>query len=76
MEKAYDLKVLVASLKGRGLDIAEDAAGILVEELLNWVMVSAPLSKTPYDDILIAILPIMKSELFKQIDRIDGKVEL
>ena len=75
MEKAYDIKDLVDGLKGKGLDLAEDAAVIVVEAVIDWVGQSAAKSENKYDDLLIAILPILKSEALKLADKIDGKVE-
>lgn len=76
MEKAYDLKALVEKLKAKGLDVAEDAAKIVVEESFAWVEESAKLSATPYDDLLIAVIPVMKKEVLKAVDKIDGISEI
>lgn len=77
MGKAYDLKVLVERLKARGLDLAEDAAMLFVEELEAFVIESALLSKTPYDDILVPIMPQLTKKLKADVvDKIDGKDEL
>jgi len=73
MEKAYDTKALVEKLKGRGLDLAEDAAGIALEEVLAWFEESARMSENKYDDLVIAIIPMLKEEALKQIDKIDSK---
>ena len=72
-QKAYDLKKLTERLKVRGLDVAEEAAAVIVEELSDWVIESAPISKTPFDDVLVAVMPIMKKELLKVVDKIDGE---
>lgn len=76
MEKAYDLKALVEKLKAKGLDVAEDAAKVIVEESFAWVEESAKLSATPYDDLLIAVIPVMKKEVLKAVDKIDGISEI
>lgn len=76
MDKAYDVKVLVEKLKGRGLDLAEDAAMIAVEEALVWLKDSAKVSENSYDDILMAVVPMFEAEIKKQIDKIDGKTDL
>lgn len=73
MEKAYDTKVLVEELKAKGLDVAEDAAAHVLDAVLNWFEASARLSKNKYDDLVIAIVPMLKEEVLKQIDKIDGK---
>ena len=74
MTKAYDIKELVAKLKARGLDIAEEAAKIVVEETLNWTEESCTISPTPYDDILKVIIPVIKPKIMTAIDKIDGQV--
>lgn len=73
MEKAYDLGALVDILKDQGLDLAEDAAKIVVDAVLEWVAQSAAKSENKYDDLLIAVLPILKTEALKLVDHIDGK---
>jgi hypothetical protein len=75
MEKAYDFKALLSGCKERGLDLAEDAAVIFVEELSDWVVESAQKSKTPLDDIAAVAMPLIKREILKFVDKIDGKVD-
>lgn len=74
MEKAYDTTDLVAKLKSRGLDLAEEGAKIVLEEVEKWVTESAKLSATPYDDLALIILPQLKTLALSQIDKIDGAV--
>lgn len=74
MEKAYDLKVLVVALKGRGLDLAEDAAKIIVEEVLNFVHESAIASENKFDDLVSALIPMIKPHILSEVDKIDGKI--
>lgn len=74
MEKAYDLKNLVARLKTKGLDIAEDVAKVALVEVLDWISESAVVSKNNYDDIIVAVMPMLKKAMLEQIDKIDGKV--
>ncbi len=72
--KAYDPLVLLASLKGKGLDVAEDGVKLLIEETLTWVEQSAKLSATPLDDIAMILLPRLKAMALGEADKIDGKV--
>jgi hypothetical protein len=74
MTKAYDIAVLAEKLKGRGLDVAEEAVKVLVEEMFVWVEESAKLSATPYDDMAMIILPQMKAMAVKAVDKIDGQI--
>lgn len=71
---AYDLKDLVSKLKGRGLDVAEEAGKVVVEELVSWLQESAALSATPFDNIALVILPEIKRLALEVVDKIDGKV--
>lgn len=73
--KAYDLKVLTEKLKSRGLDLAEDSAKIVAEELFAWIKESAGVSETPYDDMALLILPQLEKIAFESIDKIDGKID-
>lgn len=74
MEKAYDVKVLLEGLKGKGLDLAEEAGKIVVEELFVWLEASAKVSTTPYDDMALIILPKLKEMALEVTDKVDGKV--
>lgn len=73
MDKAYDVKDLVARLKDKGMDVAEDVAKVALVEVLEWFKESAQLSNNSYDDLLIAVMPMLKAEMLKQIDKIDGE---
>lgn len=74
MEKAYDLKDLALRLKGRGLDIAEEASKVIIVEVLGWVEDSAKLSATPYDDMGLIVVPKIKELALQYADKIDGQV--
>ena len=69
-----DFGKLVEILKDHGLDIAEEAAKVLVEDVLNWVEQQVIASPNKYDDLVLAILPILKPKLLEAIDKIDGEV--
>jgi len=74
MTKAYDVKVLIARYKEKGLDIAEEAAKILLEETFDWVEESAKLSSNVYDDAGLLIVPTAKKFVLEAIDKIDNQV--
>jgi len=57
-----------------GKDIAEEAAKVLVEETLAWFAESAKLSATPYDDMALVVLPLIKDAALGLVDKIDGQV--
>jgi hypothetical protein len=80
MLKPFDTAVLVAKLKGRGieikieaLDVAEKAGVILVDEVFAWTEQSVKLTQNPYDDFALAVLPPVKSFILAKVDEIDGQ---
>lgn len=72
MTNAYDLKDLVERLKPHGLELAEDSAKVLVEQVLAWVKDSALASENKFDDLTLAVLPVIEEYVLKQVDKIDG----
>jgi hypothetical protein len=72
-KKAYDLKKLVDKLKEDGLDVAEDAAKLVLEKTLEWVKESADESDSIVDDILVKFIPTLKDYIMDEIDKIDGE---
>lgn len=73
MNKAYELKALVEKLKARGLDVAEEAAKIMLEETCNWLQESAALSENKIDDIAALGIPQLKLIVLPLVDKIDGQ---
>lgn len=74
MTKAYDLAALVAKLKLRGLDVGEEVAKGIFEDGLDWLVESALVSKTPFDDLAVGLVVPLKAQVLAAIDKIDGKV--
>lgn len=70
---AYDIKVLGEKLKVRGLNVTEDALKGLVEDVFTWTEESVKASATPYDDIALGVLPVIKAATLAKIDEIDGQ---
>lgn len=60
MEQAYDLKVLVDKLKARGLELTEETAKGAIVDVCDWLEQSAKVSKTPWDDVALVVLPQAK----------------
>jgi hypothetical protein len=73
MQKAYDLGELVAKLKSRGLDVAEEAAKVIVEETCDWAIESASLSENKIDDLIGLGIPQLKALMLPLVDKIDGQ---
>jgi len=72
MEKAWELKALVEELKGKGLDIAEDAAKHVVVAVLDWAEKSIELTENKIDDMGLGFLPKLKEAALAAADKIDG----
>lgn len=73
VEKAYDIKVLAAKLKARGLDVAEEAAKIMVEETCAWIVESSVVSENKIDDVVALGIPQLKVLALGLADKIDGQ---
>jgi hypothetical protein len=70
---AYEVKALAEKLKSKGLEVAEDAAKVVVEETLQWVAEEAVKSENKIDDLLVAIIPVVKPHILAAVDKIDQK---
>ena len=70
---AFELNDLVEKLKAKGLPIAEDLAGEVVNAVFEWIEEEVVESENKYDDLALAILPAVKPFIFKYIDKIDGQ---
>jgi len=68
-----DFNSLKDKLKDHGLDLAEDATRLLVEDVLDWVAEEVIKTENKYDDMLVAIIPMVKPALLKAVDKIDGE---
>ena len=73
-KKAYDPKELLAKLKDHGLDLAEDAAGKVLDSTFAWLKESAALSENKMDDMVAPLLLPLEGYVKTQIDKIDGEV--
>lgn len=71
MEKAYDLKGLVEELKGQGLELAEEAAKVVVNGVFNWLEKSAELSDNKYDDLAKVLYPQLKAYALGKAEEIN-----
>lgn len=71
---AYDLKSLVEKFKAKGLDLAEEAAQLVVDSVFEWIPEEAAKTDTKVDDFVAGLLPMAKPVVDKAVDRIDGEV--
>ena len=69
----WDIKKLGEKLKAKGLDIAEEALVVVVEESFDWACEEAVASENKMDDIVTLVLPAAKPYILGQIDKIDGE---
>jgi L-cystine uptake protein TcyP (sodium:dicarboxylate symporter family) len=72
MEKAYDIKDLGEKLKQIGLPMAEVAAEQVLSKVVEWIKESAAISKNPYDDMALIVIPLIEEKIKKAIDKIDN----
>lgn len=73
MDKAYDLKGLLAELKGNGLEIAEESAKVVITSVFNWLEKSAALSENKYDDLAVILYPQLKAYALEQAEKINAQ---
>jgi hypothetical protein len=71
MEKAYDVKGLIAELKLNGLEVAEESAKVVIESVFSWLEKSAAMSENKYDDMASVLYPRLKKYALEQADKIN-----
>lgn len=70
-KKAYDVNVLLESLKSKGLEVAEESVKVLIEVVVDWLDESATLSTTPYDDMAKILYPQLKAMALEKAEDIN-----
>lgn len=75
MSKAKDgAKIaLIKELKKAGLNVGEEAATGVVKAVFKALPAFVLATENKYDDLLVALFPIMEKEILAKIDKIDGK---
>lgn len=68
-----DKQALIAILKAKGLDIAEEALKDALEALFQVAEEVVKKSENKYDDLLLVILPQIKPYILEAVDKIDGQ---
>ena len=75
MEKPFDLKVLMEKLKSKGLDLAEEAVIIFINEASDWANESALIHPNAIVKGLVPLaISTVKPLALEAADKIDGKV--
>ena len=73
MEKAYDVKALIAKCQEKGGPDAEKLAKANLLAFIEWLEESAAKSENKYDDIgIMAATATLKPLLMSALDQIDG----
>ena len=65
-----DFKLLLAELKKDGLEVAEDAAILLVDKTLDWLVSEVVKTENKYDDLLVVIMPVIKPIIMAKLEEI------
>lgn len=77
MEKAYDLDVLLATLKAKGLQQAEKTLLIVLTEVSDWANESADMGTKGLIDMAVkALTPVVVPFGKELVDKIDGEKNL
>lgn len=71
---SFKLSVLLERLKGRGLDLAEEAGKIVVEETLGWAEDSAKEVGGIVAGVAMVAIPQIKTLALAAVDKIDGQI--
>lgn len=66
-------KMIVEELKNGGLEVAEDSAVKAVKVLFKLLPKIVMATPTPYDNLLIPLLPVIEPAVLELLDQIDGK---
>jgi len=66
-------EIVLKKLKERGKEVAEDAIMDTVEVLFEVIEEAVKKSENTYDDLALAVIPLIKPMILEQIDKIDGK---
>lgn len=74
MTQPFDTKDLVAKLKAKGLDVAEELVATLANEVLDWTSESCLLHTNPIVKMGAGVVSAVKPIIMEQIDKIDGQV--
>ena len=71
MENAYQFSGLTDKLKEQGVEVAEEAAKVIIKSVFAWLDESAELSATKYDDILRPFYPKIEEYVLALAEKIN-----
>jgi hypothetical protein len=71
---AYELSKLAEKMKSKGLEVAEDAAQVALDAVVEWVQEGAVESANKVDDVIVPLMAALKPMADQAIDKIDGEV--
>lgn len=69
-------QVLVEALKKEGLDLAEEAAMKATKAVIKALPEFLAATENKWDDLLIALIPVLEPAIMKALDKIDKEVDL
>lgn len=77
MEKAYDFKALLDSVKNELPEIEEETVKVVIKKLFPWLKESAVLSENKIDDMLAMTYPLIQDRitaLAEDINKADNAI--
>jgi len=75
LEKAYDFKALGKHLVDKGILKSEEFAQEMITDTMDFLKQSAVMSVNKYDDLLLAVYPMLEAELLAQAEKIHTPAE-
>lgn len=72
--KPFDTQALVAELKAKGLDVAEELVKVLVSSTLDWTEKSLMMHENAYVKFAAPVVSAIKPLIMTEVDKIDGQV--
>lgn len=72
--KPFDTQALVAELKSKGLDVAEELVKVIAGATFDWTEKSLMIHENPYVKFAAPVVAAVKPLVMAEIDKIDGQV--
>jgi hypothetical protein len=71
MSKDELRELLKAELKAEGVELAEESAKAAFKAILRVIPKFIVATKNPYDDLLLAVLPVLEPKVLELLDQIN-----